>query len=91
MPAMRKSDLGISDALYDYLLDVSLREADVLVHLREETARMPGAGMQITPDQGQFMALLVELTGARRTLEVGAFRIPEQSQGRLTRALAPEL
>ncbi len=73
MPAMRKSDLGISDDLYDYLLDVSLREADVLVHLREETARMPGAGMQITPDQGQFMALLVELTGARRTLEVGVF------------------
>ncbi len=73
MPAMRKTDLGISDDLYDYLLDVSLREADVLVRLREETARMPGAGMQITPDQGQFMALLVELTGARRTLEVGVF------------------
>ncbi len=73
MPAMRKSDLGISDALYDYLLDVSLREADVLFRLREETARMPGAGKQITPDQGQFMALLVELAGARRTLEVGVF------------------
>jgi hypothetical protein len=73
MPAMKKSDLGISDALYDYLLDVSLREADVLRRLREETARMPDARMQIAPDQGQFMALLVELTGARRTLEVGVF------------------
>ncbi len=70
---MKKSKLGISDALYDYLLDVSLREADVLRRLREETARMPDARMQITPDQGQFMALLVELTGARRTLEVGVF------------------
>jgi predicted O-methyltransferase YrrM len=73
MPAMKKSELGISDALYDYLLDVSLREADVLRRLRQETARMPDARMQIAPDQGQFMALLVELTGARRTLEVGVF------------------
>ncbi|MFQ5957833.1 MAG: class I SAM-dependent methyltransferase [Alphaproteobacteria bacterium] len=73
MSATRKSDLGISDALYDYLLNVSLREADVLRRLREETARMPDAAMQIAPDQGQFMALLVELIGARRTLEVGVF------------------
>ncbi len=70
---MNKSKLGISDALYDYLLDVSLREADVLRRLREETERMPDARMQITPDQGQFMALLVELIGARQTLEVGVF------------------
>ena len=70
---MRKSDLGIDDALYDYVLDVSLREADVLRRLREETARMPGAVMQVAPDQGQFMALLVELIGARRTIEVGVF------------------
>ncbi|MDP6517432.1 MAG: class I SAM-dependent methyltransferase [Alphaproteobacteria bacterium] len=70
---MNKTGLGISDALYDYLLDVSLREADVLVRLREENARIPDGGMQIAPDQGQFMALLVELIGARRTLEVGVF------------------
>ncbi len=54
---MRKSGLGIDDALYDYVLDVSLREADVLRRLREETTRMPGAVMQVAPDQGQFMAL----------------------------------
>jgi caffeoyl-CoA O-methyltransferase len=44
-----------------------------LVELREETAQLPGAGMQISPEQGQFMRLLVELIGARRTLEIGVF------------------
>ncbi len=63
----------IDDRLYDYLLATSLREPEVLRRLREETAGMPGAGMQIGPEQGQFMALLVELIGARRTLEIGTF------------------
>jgi predicted O-methyltransferase YrrM len=58
---------------YHYLLDVSLREPEVLAALREETARHPGARMQTAPEQGQFMALLVELIGARKTLEVGVF------------------
>jgi len=44
-----------------------------LVELREETAQLPGAGMQILPEQGQFMRLLVELLGARRTLEIGVY------------------
>jgi len=44
-----------------------------LVELREETAQLPGAGMQISPEQGQFMRLLVELLGARRTLEIGVY------------------
>jgi len=63
----------IDDRLYDYILATSLREPDVLRRLRAETAGMPGAGMQIGPEQGQFMALLVELIGARRTLEIGTF------------------
>jgi caffeoyl-CoA O-methyltransferase len=63
----------IDDRLYDYILATSLREPEVLRRLREETAGMPGAGMQIGPEQGQFMALLVELIGARRTLEIGTF------------------
>jgi predicted O-methyltransferase YrrM len=50
-----------------------LREPDVLRRLREETAQMPMARMQISPDQGQFMSLLVKVLGARRTLEVGVF------------------
>jgi caffeoyl-CoA O-methyltransferase len=63
----------IDDRLYDYILATSLREPEVLRSLRAETAKLPYAGMQIGPDQGQFMALLVELIGATRTLEVGTF------------------
>ena len=70
---MNLGRLGLSEALYDYILSVSLREADVLRRLREETARMPMAIMQIAPEQGQFMALIVELIGAKRTLDVGVF------------------
>ena len=63
----------LDDALYDYLSSVSLREPDVLRRLREETAEMPEHNMQIGPEQGQFMALLIELTGASKCLEVGTF------------------
>ncbi len=59
--------------VYDYLLSVSLREPPILKRLREETASLPRASMQIPPEHGQFMALLMQLTGARRTLEVGVF------------------
>jgi predicted O-methyltransferase YrrM len=52
---------------------VSLREPDVLRRLREETARLPMARMQISPEQGQFMSLLIQLMNARKTLEVGVF------------------
>ena len=63
----------VDDRLHDYILANSLREPEVLRRLREETAGLPHAGMQIGPEQGQFMALLVELIGARRTLEIGTF------------------
>ena len=63
----------ITPALYDYLFDVSLREPDVLRRLREETSRMPEAEMLIPPEQGQFLNLLVQAIGARKTLEVGVF------------------
>jgi caffeoyl-CoA O-methyltransferase len=63
----------MDDQLYDYLLEASLREPPLLARLREETAKMPLSVMQISPDQGQFMALLVELIGARQTLELGTF------------------
>jgi predicted O-methyltransferase YrrM len=65
--------LGLSDALYAYLLEVSLHEPPILARLRDETAALPEAGMQIAAEQGQFMALLVRLTGARRILDVGTF------------------
>ena len=64
---------GLTEALYTYLLEVSLREPDVMRRLREETAAHPRSAMQSAPEQGQFMALLVRLMGARKTLEVGVF------------------
>ena len=70
---MSRQTLNLTDRLYDYLLGVSLREPPLLARLRDETAKVPMAVMQISPEQGQFMALLVELIGARRTLDVGTF------------------
>jgi caffeoyl-CoA O-methyltransferase len=64
---------GLSDSLQEYLLRHTLREPEVLTRLREETARLPGAQMQISPEQGQLMRLLVQLMGARRTIEIGVF------------------
>ena len=63
----------MDEDLNAYLREVSVREPDVLRRLREETAELEGAGMQISPEQGQLMALLVELLGARKALEVGTF------------------
>lgn len=59
--------------MYDYLLQVSLREHPVLTELRQVTAQHAMGQMQIAPEQGQFMALLVQLMGVRRALEVGVF------------------
>jgi caffeoyl-CoA O-methyltransferase len=70
---MSTRTIALDDRLYHYLQAVSLREPDVLVRLRAETSRLPAAGMQVSPEQGQFMALLVRLLGARRCLEVGTF------------------
>jgi len=70
---MSNRTIELSDRLYQYLLDVSLREPPLFKALREETAQMPARLMQISPEQGQFMALLVKLIGARRCIEVGVF------------------
>jgi predicted O-methyltransferase YrrM len=76
--AQREADmstrtLDLTDAVYDYLLQHGVRESAALAALREETRRLPAARMQISPEQGAFMALLVRLMGARRLLEVGTF------------------
>ena len=63
----------IDDKIYDYILDNSLRDLPVLAQLRQETQEMPSGGMQVSPDQGQFMGLLVQLAGARKIVEVGTF------------------
>ncbi|MGL4618322.1 MAG: class I SAM-dependent methyltransferase [Chroococcidiopsis sp.] len=70
---MQKRSLGLDDRLYNYFLSVSLREPEILSQLRQETANHPAAMMQIAPEQGQFMALLVQLLGATKTLEIGVF------------------
>ncbi|MCC5645370.1 class I SAM-dependent methyltransferase [Nostoc sp. CHAB 5824] len=70
---MPKQSIGLDNQLYNYLLSVSLREPEILLKLRQETASHPRSGMQISPEQGQFMRLLVQLIGAKKTLEVGVF------------------
>jgi predicted O-methyltransferase YrrM len=73
MPPMSRRTLEMTDRLYDYLLRNSLREPPLFRKLRAETAKLPMAGMQISPEQGQFMMLLVELIGARKAIEIGTF------------------
>ena len=63
----------LTEALHDYLLATGFREADILRRLRQETESHEWAIMQITPEQGAFMALLAELIGCRRYLEIGVF------------------
>ena len=70
---MSNKSLAMGDRLYAYLQSVSVREPEILTELRHETAQHPMAGMQISPEQGQLMALLVQLIGATKTLEVGVF------------------
>ena len=65
--------LTIDDQLYQYVLAHAQREHPAQAALREATRTHAHAGMQISPDQGQFMALLIKLLGARRTIEVGTF------------------
>lgn len=70
---MSNKTFFLSDDLYDYILGVSLRDDDILRKLREETAKLPMSAMQIAPEQGQFMAMLVKMLGAERTLDIGVF------------------
>lgn len=70
---MSNRSFFLSETLYRYLLDNSLREPELLRSLREETARDEMARMQIAPEQGQFIRLIIQLTQARRGIEVGVF------------------
>ena len=70
---MSTRTLVLDDSLHAYLLSNSLREAPVLERLRAATAALPHSNMQISPEQGQFMQLLVRLIGARRCIEIGTF------------------
>lgn len=70
---MSRRSLTITDRLHAFILDATVREAPVLAELRAETKPMPMSGMQISPEQGQFAAFLVETLGVKRYLEIGTF------------------
>lgn len=70
---MSPKSLSVSDELHSYLLKHGMREHPVLVELRQRTGRHPGGQMLLAPEQGQLMALLLQLLAARRTLDVGTF------------------
>ncbi len=70
---MSRANEYLPEKIYDYMNSVSIREPAILRKLREETASHPMGGMQIPPEHGQFLALLMQMIGARRTLEVGVF------------------
>lgn len=65
--------LNFTKNLYSYLLSVGVRDSEILQQLREENAQHPRSVMQIAPEQGQFMGLLVQLLGVKKALEVGVF------------------
>ena len=70
---MSNRTLSIDDRIYNYLCDVSVNEPELLTRLRQETAQLEYSVMQISPEQGQFMSLLIKLMGARRAVEIGTF------------------
>ncbi len=70
---MSSRTLNLDDKLYQYILANSVREHPAQIALREATRAHPHAGMQISPEQGQFMALLIKMLSARRTIEIGVF------------------
>ena len=70
---MSNQSIGLSDPLYQYLLANSVREPEILAKLRAETVEHPLGNMQISPEQGQLMGLLVQLISAKKCLEIGVF------------------
>jgi predicted O-methyltransferase YrrM len=70
---MTNQTINLNDTLYQYMLSISLHEPAILKSLRETTRKLSSHGMQISPEQGQLMALLVKLIGAKKTLEIGVY------------------
>jgi predicted O-methyltransferase YrrM len=70
---MANASIGLDERLHAYLVEVGVREHEVLRRLREETAALPESRMQIAPEEGAFLALLVRILEARKVLEVGTF------------------
>src|SRR5215470_16504702 len=70
---MSTTQTAVAEDFANYIRGVTLREPDLLRRLRDETAKLPNAIMQISAEQGQFMGMLIRLLNARRALEVGVF------------------
>ena len=70
---MSSTHLKITDELAEYIRAFSLREPELLGRLRQDTAALPRGSMQITPEQGQFFSLLIQMLNAKDTLEIGVF------------------
>ena len=70
---MSTATILLDEKLREYLLNVSVKESEILRELREETAQMEYSAMQISPEQGSFMAFLVGLINGKRTLDIGVF------------------
>ena len=70
---MSSKTIQINDALHEYMLSVSLREMDSLKCIREYTAHRPDSNMQISPEQGQLISLIIKLIGAKKIVEIGTF------------------
>ena len=64
---------AIEETIYDYMIATSVREPETLAELREETLKLPNHNMQISPEHGQFMGLLVRSLGVKKALEVGTY------------------
>lgn len=70
---MSTRSIGLTDQIQAYLVNETMHEPDLFRRLRGETAKLPNSNMQIAPEQGRFMAFLVELLGCRKTIEIGTF------------------
>ena len=70
---MSSSTIGLSNELRRYMLDVSFRDDEILKQLREETLTLKEAQMQISPEQGAFLSILIKILNAKKTLDIGVF------------------
>ncbi|MEM7283029.1 MAG: class I SAM-dependent methyltransferase [Pseudomonadota bacterium] len=70
---MSRFSLSLTASLHQYIVEVGTRESPEQIALREQTANHPWAGMQISPEQGQFLQLLVQILGAKKIMELGVF------------------
>lgn len=70
---MTRRTVALTDELYEYYLEVAIRDDEVRRRLRDETAKLENAQMQISAEQGQFMTLFVAAMGAKTALEIGTF------------------